>query len=191
MKLIIGLGNPGFIYRGTRHNIGFSVVKALSKNSKIALKKENRIPASSGKGVIGGQEVLIAMPLAYMNLSGRVILPLLEKYGIVPIDILVVCDDLDLEFGRQKIRQGGSSGGHRGLESIIQAMGDNAINRLRIGIGRPRQKTDAAEYVLSGFNRQERNALPLVIDRALDCCRCWVTKGINEAMNTFNAKEIK
>lgn len=191
MKLIIGLGNPGFVYRGTRHNIGFAVAKALAKSGKIALKKENRIAASSGKGIIGGHEVLIAIPLTYMNLSGAVIAPLLKKYSILPADILVVYDDLDIEFGRQKIRQGGSSGGHRGLESIIQALGGNSVNRLRIGIGRPQEKIDAARYVLSGFNRQERKLLLEITDSACSCCTSWVTHGIQETMNHFNAKETK
>jgi peptidyl-tRNA hydrolase, PTH1 family len=189
MKLIIGLGNPGFAYRGTRHNIGFTAVKALAKSAKIALKKENRIAATSGKGIIAGSEVLISMPLTYMNLSGTAITPLLKKYAISPADILVVYDDLDIEFGRLKVKQGGSAGGHRGLESVIQALGSTAVNRLRIGIGRPQEASDAAEYVLSGFNRRERPLLPEIIDRASACCRSWITHGIDETMNLFNAKE--
>lgn len=191
MKLIIGLGNPGFLYRGTRHNIGFSVVKSLAKSAHIALKKENRIAASSGRGVIEGHEVLIAIPLTFMNLSGTVLAPLLKKYAIQPADILVVVDDLDIELGRLKVRQGGTSGGHRGLESVIQALGMTAVCRLRVGIGRPQGRADASEYVLSGFNRRERETVHEMVEKACACCRSWVAHGIDETMNVFNAKEKK
>jgi PTH1 family peptidyl-tRNA hydrolase len=121
-----------------------------------------------------------------MNLSGLAVAALLKKFGVVPQDLLVVCDDLDLELGKIKIRPQGSSGGQRGIESIIQRLRTQEFNRLRIGIGRPRTPQDAAKYVLSGFLRKEKTAAKQAEDDAVSCCMSWVTNGIVKTMNTFN-----
>lgn len=188
MKLIIGLGNPGILYKDSRHNIGFTVIRSLAKVYKIVLKKERGVLAITGKGRINGNEVFIAMPLTYMNLSGSAVISLFEKYNKEFEDILVVCDDIDLEFGRLKIRPSGSSAGHRGVQSIIDVLASEEFARLRIGIGRPNEKEETTKYVLSLFNKSEKQALKEVIIRAVDCCEIWVTKGVTESMNVFNKR---
>lgn len=186
MKLIAGLGNPGKTYINSRHNVGFLVVRALSESLKAPLKKEKGIPALSGKARISGDAVILAMPLSFMNLSGEPIRALIKRYEIQPHDLLVVCDDMDLEFGRLRIRPAGSSGGHRGLKSIIGNLDSEDFARLRVGIGRPGEDTQAQDYVLSNFLRREEKSLKDAIDRAGDCCRVWATEGVSKAMNMFN-----
>ncbi len=188
MKLIVGLGNPGLIYAFSRHNIGFSVVKNIAKSHKASLKRERGVLCKSAKLRIEGQAVLIATPLTFMNLSGIAVAGLLRKYKIDLADLLVVCDDLDLGFGRLKLRPGGSSAGHRGIQSIINSLRNNEFARLRIGIGRPLKNTDAADYVLSPFNRKESKQVREMIIRATECCSVWVTKGTTETMNIFNKR---
>ena len=189
MKVIVGLGNPGLIYAGSRHNIGFEVVKYLAKSGKIPLKKEKGVKALSGRGKIGPLNIALALPLTFMNLSGEAVKPLLKKYKVTASDLLVVCDDLDLGFGRIKIRPRGSSAGHRGVESIINSLKDDEFNRLRIGVGRPGEKTDTRDFVLSRFNRREKAAIPEIINKAAQCCREWIEFGATEAMNSFNRKD--
>jgi PTH1 family peptidyl-tRNA hydrolase len=187
MKLIVGLGNPGRIYAGLRHNIGSSVAKALAKRYKIALRREFRVPALSAKVRVDNLDFILAVPLVYMNLSGSAVSGLVKKHRIDLGDLLVVCDDLDLEFGRLRIRPAGSSGGHRGLQSAIQALGAKDFCRLRVGIGRPeREDKDAADYVLSQFTRREAKQVPEVICRACDCLELWIKAGVTKAMNIFN-----
>jgi PTH1 family peptidyl-tRNA hydrolase len=189
MKLMVGLGNPGRIYSGTRHNIGFTVVRGLSQAYKISLKKESRIPALSGKFRISGAEVILALPLTYMNLSGVAVAGLLKKYKIEARNLLVVLDDLDLELGRIKLRPCGSSAGQRGLQSIIASLGTKEFARLRVGIGRPAKAQEASEYVLAPFKAAEKEKIAQVLQEAQDCCLAWVNQGISRAMGTFNKKE--
>ncbi|OGX41058.1 MAG: aminoacyl-tRNA hydrolase [Omnitrophica WOR_2 bacterium RIFCSPLOWO2_01_FULL_41_12] len=188
MKLIVGLGNPGRIYIDSRHNIGFSVVRALNKACKIPLKKEQGIFSLSGRAKLNGCPVLLAIPLTFMNLSGKAVAALLKKYKIGLSDLLVVCDDLDLEFGRLKIRPAGSSGGHHGLQSIIDVLESDKFCRLRLGIGRPRPSVDPAQFVLSPFTKKEKIKLKEATENALDCCRIWAMQGISESMNIFNKR---
>lgn len=188
MKLIIGLGNPGILYKDSRHNIGFSVIRQLARQEKIPLKKERGILAIGGKGKIEGAEVYLAMPLTYMNLSGSAVISLFEKYKKEIEDILVVSDDLDIEFGRLKVRPAGSSAGHRGLQSIIDVLGSDEFARLRVGIGRPNEKAETTKYVLSRFNKAEKIELKEIINRSAECCKTWVTKGVTECMNLFNKR---
>lgn len=187
MKLIVGLGNPGNLYVNSRHNVGFLVVKALAQTHKILLKKEKGILSLSGKGKIEGQNIILAMPLTFMNLSGVAVGGLIKRYKIDPGNLLVVCDDLDLSLGRLKIKSHGSSGGHRGLKSTIESLKMDTFARLRIGIGRP-VRTDISAYVLSHFSKKEKAELGELIERACDCCRVWVAKGINKSMNIFNQR---
>lgn len=189
MKLIVGLGNPGRPYINSRHNIGFSVIGTLAKKYKIALKKEKNILALSGKGRIGGDCVILAMPLTFMNLSGIAVSGLLKRHRVASADLLVVCDDLDLEFARLRLRPFGSSGGHRGLKSVIDSLGTQEFSRLRVGIGRPAgESADEAEYVLSSFGRNQKIQVKELIAEAADCCAAWVNKGIIDTMNTFNKR---
>jgi len=205
VKLIVGLGNPGRIYARSRHNIGNAIVRALAREYGATLKKEPGIACLSGKCKIGGQNIVLALPLTFMNLSGLAVSAMAKKYkpegsGLASSsqshkielnNLLVVCDDLDLEFGRLKIKWSGSSGGHRGIKSIVDSVKSNAFCRLRIGIGRPSLDLDAAEYVLSSFAKKEKIQLIEITQRALDCCNAWVVKGVNAAMNIFNGAEKK
>ena len=188
MKLIVGLGNPGRLYADSRHNIGFSTVKALAKIYKISLKKESGNSSLSGRVKIGGQNVILATPLTFMNLSGIAVSGLLKKYRIDLADLLVVLDDVDLEFGRLKLRPSGSSGGQRGLQSIIDSIGSQGFARLRIGIGRPQQNLQTSQYVLSPFHKKEKEQVGQTIERAAQCCQAWVRKGVTETMNIFNQR---
>lgn len=209
MKLIVGLGNPGLLYANSRHNIGFSVIRALGKFYKAALKKDSATFSLSAKIKIKNQAVLLAMPLTFMNLSGLAVVTLLRKYRIDPNNLLVVCDDLDLELGRIKIRPAGSCGGHRGLESIIDSLGSEKLSRLRIGIGRPPHQLvsknvgkvnwsrgrpaahmDAVRYVLSPFSKREKDAVKEAVNKAVSCCQMWVSEGLAGSMNTFNQRRF-
>ena len=187
MKLIVGLGNPGNLYVYSRHNVGFLVVRTLARAHKILLKKEKGILSLSGKGKIEGQNIVLAMPLTFMNLSGVAVVGLLKKYKINPSNLLVACDDLDLSFGRLKIKSSGSSGGHRGLKSVIESLKMDAFARLRIGIGKP-VRSDISAYVLSHFIKKEKVELSEIIERASGCCGVWLTKGIDKSMNIFNQR---
>jgi len=191
VKLIVGLGNPGLTYAGSRHNIGFAIVKSLASSLKVSFKRDNSVLASVGSGKFGGHILILALPQTFMNLSGVAVGSLLKKFKARFEDLLVVCDDLDLDLGRMKIRQNGSSGGHRGLSSVIEHLGTQNFNRLRIGISRPRKNQDAAEYVLAGFSHKEKSIVQEIKVDALDCCRGWVEHGIVETMNTFNVRGEK
>jgi PTH1 family peptidyl-tRNA hydrolase len=184
VKLIVGLGNPGDIYAGSRHNLGFSAVKALAKRYKGSLKRDSSTAALSGRCRIEDEFVILAMPLRFMNLSGPAVKALIKRYAVDLKELLVVLDDLDLEFGRIRLRQSGSSGGHKGLSSIIASLGSPEFSRLRVGIGRP--KGAACDYVLSRFNKKEKEQLKVTMEIVCDCCRAWVAFGTTEAMNIFN-----
>ena len=189
MKLIVGLGNPGFIYSGTRHNLGYSVVKALARGHKAAFRKEPGIQALGARCRIQGNDVFLALPLTYMNLSGGAVKALMEKYAVAPHDVLAVCDDLNLEFGRLRIRPSGSAGGHKGIVSIINVLRSEEFGRLRIGIGRPAgAKKDAAEFVLSIFDRMDKGRLKDAFAEACSCSELWAGEGIVACMNTYNTK---
>ncbi len=189
MKLIVGLGNPGLVYTGSRHNIGFSVIKALAKEYKVSLKKESRIAALSGRCKIDSLEVILAMPLTFMNCSGQAVSSLVTKYRIESGDILIICDDLDLELGRLKIKLRGSSAGHKGIQSIIDSLSSNEFSRLRLGIGRPASRNvDISKFVLSGFTRKEAREKDKMVEDARNCSLAWVSEGGARVMNIFNKK---
>lgn len=188
MKLIVGLGNPGKIYADSRHNTGFQVVKALAENCGAHLKKDNAAYSLSGRCRIEGRDVILALPLTFMNLSGLAVAALLKKHKAGPEDLLVVCDDLDLESGRIKIRASGSSAGQKGLKSIIDSLKNRDFCRLRVGIGRPDEDKDAAEYVLSPFTKKEKEELRHTVEEAVECCKSWITHGIAATMNRFNKR---
>lgn len=190
-KLIVGLGNPGLIYAGSRHNIGFAVLKSLVSSLKINFKRDSSVSALVAKDKLFGLDVVLALPQSYMNLSGIVVKALFKKFKIIPENFLVVCDDLDLDLGRMKIRPQGSSAGQRGLESIIEHLGTQNFSRLRIGIGRPKTPQDAAKYVLAGFLRREKSAAKQIEEDAVSCCLSWVENGIVQTMNIFNTGDTR
>lgn len=190
MKLIVGLGNPGMEYADSRHNVGFEVIKCLAKTSKAVLKRDFGTKAFSAKLKIGPQQVILSIPMTFMNLSGLAVKQLIKKYKVEPGNLLVVCDDLDLELGRIKIRPSGSSGGQKGVQSIFDSLGTPDFARLRIGIGRPKRSTDACDYVLSQFSRREKEIVGPAMLKAAECCLYWVRYGIEKTMNNFNKKEL-
>ena len=189
MKFIIGIGNPDRRYDGTRHNIGFAVLDHLASTKKVKFKRQ-RFEAFTSTISIGGENVLLIKPLTYVNKSGRIIAPLITTYGSFENNLLVVCDDIDLPLGILRIRKKGSSGGHNGLKSIIDALGTSEFDRLRIGIGR-RTGVDAADYVLDNFTKQEQKIIQPAINNVCDAIEVWATVGIEQAMNRFNNKEEK
>ena len=186
MKLIVGLGNPGPQYTWTRHNAGFLALEALSQQ----LKARGHISANDhgwlAKIVIEDIECSLLMPTTFMNNSGLSVKRLVDRAGISLEDVLIVCDDLSLPFGKMRLRPSGSAGGHNGLKSIINDIGSNQFARLRLGIDEPKTGADAVDYVLANFTPAEKKALPDFINHALDCVTCWVTEGANVAMNRFN-----
>lgn len=188
MKLIVGLGNPGEAYAGTRHNIGFMVVDRLAAALDIAV-GSSMFQAQVGQGRIDCEKVILVKPQTYMNLSGEAVGALLRWFKLSPADLLVIYDDLDLATGKLRLRPGGGSGGHKGMQSIIDALQTDNFARLRIGIGRPPEPGEAAiDYVLGRFHGEEAKNLEDVLDLAQEAVICTVSKGINQAMNLYNRR---
>ncbi len=185
MRLIVGLGNPGSQYEGSRHNVGFRVIDALAKRAGVRV-GERRFRALLGRGEVNGQDVMLAKPLTYMNRSGFAVRAIVGWYGLEASDMMVVVDDMALELGRIRIRPKGSDGGHNGLRSIIELIGTEDFPRLRVGIGRPRPGEDAVSYVLGWFERKELAAVSEAVSRAADALEAWLDLGIDGAMNEFN-----
>ena len=202
MRLIVGLGNPGRTYRYTRHNVGFLLIDFLAKRWGVKIKRDLCIQASFGKGVVQDTEVILACPLCFMNRAGYSVNLMLRKYNLNPQeDMLVAFDDLDLEFGKIRIKPKGTSGGHRGVESIIKVLGCSDFARLRMGIGRPpplaktvspsKRDKEVIGYVLSNWAPEETELLSEYLERAADCCSAWVICGMKKAMDKFNSMPIR
>lgn len=185
MKLIVGLGNPGKRYEGTRHNLGFLVVDRLASQNGIVL-ESNLCDAWVGEGAIEGEKVMLAKPQTYMNRSGQAVGSLLQANGIATGDLVVINDDLDLPFGRIRIRPSGSAGGHRGLISIMESLAGAQFLRVRVGIGRPPEGMEPVEYVLEPFNSNELEGLSEFVARAAESVSCLVRDGIERAMASYN-----
>jgi PTH1 family peptidyl-tRNA hydrolase len=187
MFLIAGLGNPGRLYLHSRHNVGFHVVELLAKRRRLSF-EHRKAKALIARGRIGESDVVLAKPQTFMNLSGTSVVPLLRSLRLAPGDLLVVYDDLDLAVGTLRLRPSGSAGGHHGMESIIGGLGDREFPRLRIGIGRPgdRSPDEVAGYVLSDFSGAERTIMSEVYARAADAIECVVGEGLSVAMNRYN-----
>ncbi|MGB9880602.1 MAG: aminoacyl-tRNA hydrolase [Anaerolineae bacterium] len=185
MKLIVGLGNPGSSYARNRHNVGFQCVERFIRRHGLASEKI-MFKALVTAGQINSTKVVLARPLTFMNLSGQAVRPLLRWYHIALSDLLVVYDDLDLPLGKIRLRQRGGSGGHKGMRSIIEALGSEEFPRLRIGIGRPLHG-DPQDYVLSDFTPDESILMEDVYERAVNAIELFITEGIVAAMNKCNA----
>ncbi|MBN1882738.1 MAG: aminoacyl-tRNA hydrolase [Deltaproteobacteria bacterium] len=186
MKAVFGLGNPGDTYANTRHNIGFFVVDALAELVGVRLSKK-KFSAKTGEIHIGGERVFVAKPQTFMNISGRSVAQAAGFFRLEASDIIVVYDDMDLDFGKLRIRPGGGAGGHRGVKSIIDQLGDADFTRVRIGIGRPEGSDGSAVgHVLGAFSKGERAGLDEIIDRAVDAVRTIIISGTNVAMNQYN-----
>ncbi|MFC1658473.1 aminoacyl-tRNA hydrolase [Candidatus Omnitrophota bacterium] len=186
MRLIVGLGNPGLAYKYSRHNIGFLLIDRLAREWGIRLRRDLSARSYLGVGRVENKKIILARPICYMNLSGQSVALLLKKYALGPEDMLIVCDDLDLQWADMRIRPRGSSGGHKGVTSVIKALNSSDFARLRIGIGRPGKKNEVVSYVLSRWTKEEKKQLNENLEHAVACCRTWFSEGIDKAMNEFN-----
>jgi PTH1 family peptidyl-tRNA hydrolase len=189
VKLIVGLGNPGIEYQFTPHNMGFLAVDRIAEQAGVRVNNRN-CRAQAGRAALEGQEVLLAKPETYMNLSGASVRELVREYDANPEqDLIVIYDELDLPFGSIRIRQRGSSAGHNGIASVIGALGTQEIQRIRLGVGPDHPVGDGARYVLSQFKKSQYPMLDEVLDAAADAVRVILKEGIASAMNRFNRKE--
>lgn len=186
MKIVLGLGNPGKDYERTRHNLGFLVLDEIASTHVIGFVPRRSLESLIGKWKVGEEEVLLVKPQTYMNHSGRATLAVLQKFPVGIQNLVVVHDDLDLPFGRIRIRARGSAAGHRGVQSILDALGAEPFLRVRLGIGRPAVGLDATEYVLERFSAEESPRLQVTISRAADAVTCVLQEGAKAAMERFN-----
>ena len=186
MKLIVGLGNPGRKYAGTRHNVGFEALDVMAGRHRLDW-EGGPADALIAKWRAGG--ALLAKPLTFMNLSGHAVGELLRFFKIDAADLLVVVDDVALELGRLRARPSGSAGGHNGLKSLIGQLGGDGFARLRVGVGRGDARRDLADHVLARFEPEERPIIAEAVDRAAAAAELFVTEGIQAVMNRFNRKE--
>lgn len=182
--LIVGLGNPGEAYARHRHNVGFMCVDLLARRHSLSFRR-TRHRSLVAQGSICGREVTLAKPLTFMNLSGQAVAALVRHYHLPTEQLLVIYDDLDLPLGRLRLRPSGSSGGHKGLASIMEHLGTSNFPRLRIGIGRD-PTIDPADYVLSPFRPEEMELVQKVLEAAADAVEAVLTQGLQAAMNRFN-----
>lgn len=191
MYIIAGLGNPGAKYDGTRHNMGFDTIDLLVEEHKIP-SAGVQMKAMWGKGIIGGERVILLKPLTYMNLSGEAIGAFVRYYKIDPeSELIVIYDDIDQEPGQLRIRKKGSAGGHNGMKSIIQHLGTDKFARIRIGVGEKPAGWDLADHVLSRFSKEDRGKVDEAIEKAAKAAEMIVAGEIDEAMNAYNAKPKK
>jgi len=187
--LIVGLGNPGKRYEPTRHNIGFMVLEKLAAQLEIDIKQKS-FNALWGKGAIAGNNVLLAQPQTFMNLSGTAVRQLQSFFKTDISNLVVIHDDLDLPFGAIRLKAGGGTAGHKGLASIESELGTAGFIRVRLGIGKPVDKSRIESYVLEPFRKEERELLPDVIDRAADASAEIVLNGLQKAISKYQTKNI-
>jgi peptidyl-tRNA hydrolase, PTH1 family len=186
VKLIVGLGNPGIEYQFTPHNLGFLTIDCLANDVGAEVRNRN-CRALTARAVIEEQQVLLAKPETYMNLSGMAVRELVGKYEVDPAkDLIVIYDELDLPLGRIRIRQRGSSAGHNGMESIIGALGTQEFLRVRLGVGPDKKVSDGAKYLLSPFRKAQLKVVDEIIDTASEAVRVILKEGPGAAMNRFN-----
>lgn len=185
MKLLVGLGNPGHVYQGTRHNVGFEVLEVLAQRAGCPARRP-RFQADTAQATVRGTSVLLLWPLTWMNLSGSSVLAARDFYKIADSDMLVVCDDFNLPLDSIRLRPGGSAGGQNGLADILTRLGTTAIPRLRMGIGPVPRGWKSADFVLGRFAAEERDRVAVTLQRAADAAEAWVGLGIQAAMNAYN-----
>ncbi len=188
MKLVVGLGNPGARYRGTRHNVGFEVMDRLAARHGLGFGAWKTL-AEIVEWRRPGDRVWFVKPMTFMNLSGDAVQALTGFYKVDVADLLVVCDDVNLPEGRLRARPDGSDGGNNGLRSITASLGTDAYARLRIGVGRGDERRDLVDHVLSRFDPDEQPIINSAIDRAADAVEVWITDGLAPVMNRFNRPE--
>ena len=184
--LVVGLGNPGDRYASSRHNIGARVVERLSQRWGRRLRKVRFLAAEAAEGKLGGETVWLLRPAAFMNVSGPPVASFARKRK-VDVDRIVAChDEIDLSFGSLKLKQGGSTAGHNGLRSLVQALGDDGFHRVRLGVGRPPGREDPADYVLEPFAKRERDEADLLVEKAADAVETLIREGLGAAQDRFN-----
>lgn len=185
---VVGLGNPGSSYASTRHNVGFDTVDLLAERNNIRIKKI-KFKSVYGEGNIGSERVLLVKPQTYMNNSGMAVLDLYNFYKMPISNIIVIVDDIDIDFATIRIRAKGSAGSHNGLKSIIYHLQSEDFPRVKIGIGKKKEDQDLGDFVLSRFDVKEREQIDLAIERAALAVETIIKDGINKAMNEFNSKK--
>ena len=187
LYLIVGLGNPGKEYDGTRHNVGFALVERLAKGWRADWELKKKFSSRLAQVDRDGRRMVLCKPQTYMNASGEAVAAVCDYYKLSPKHVLILVDDADLSLGTIRLRPDGSSGGHHGLESIEQHLGTRAYARLKIGIGRREQDgRQISGYVLSRFASDEKKVVEQVLERASQQVECWLNAGVQEAMNKFN-----
>ena len=185
--LVVGLGNPGPQYAKTRHNVGFMVADVLAARIGVPFKVHKKSGAEVATGRLGGRSVVLAKPRCYMNESGRQIGPLAKFYSIAPGDVIVIHDELDIDFSKVRLKLGGGEGGHNGLRSVANALGSKDFQRVRIGIGRPPGRKDPAAFVLEPFSSIERTEVPTLCELAADATEMLLEVGLEPAQNQVHA----
>ena len=185
MKLIVGLGNPGRQYAGTRHNVGYDVLQLLGRRLNVE-RWRAQFEADVADGRLGDERVLLVAPTTYMNLSGRAVKAHLGFHKATAADVLVICDDLNLPSGKLRLRGSGTAGGQKGLQNIVDMLATTQVARLRIGIGRPVPPIDPSDYVLGRFAAEEKPAIDAACALAADAVELWVQQGLAAAMNKYN-----
>ena len=185
--MVVGLGNPGPQYAKTRHNLGFMVADLLAARMGTSFKLHKRSGAEVVTGRLGGRPVVLAKPRTYMNESGRHVGPLAKFYSVAPGEVIVIHDELDIDFGRVRLKLGGGEGGHNGLRSIANSLGTKDFQRVRVGIGRPPGRKDPAAFVLEPFKAAERPEVPALCELAADATELLVQVGLEPAQNQVHA----
>ena len=187
--LVVGIGNPGSLYQGNRHNVGFMCINEIARRNGISLNKKQS-QARTGEGAIGGVNVLLARPQTFVNLTGKAVGPLVRKYHVTPDRLIVIHDDLDLPPGKIRIRVGGSTAGHKGVRSTVDAIGHPQFVRVKVGIGRPEatddNQPDVIDYVLGDFTEEEKKVFETTIPQVSEAIGCILSEGVKAAMDRFN-----
>ena len=185
--LVVGLGNPGPRYETTRHNVGFLVADVLADRLGSGFKVHKKSGAKVTTGRLGGRSVVLAKPRVFMNESGRQVGPLAKFYSVAPADVITIHDELDIDFGRIRLKLGGGEGGHNGLRSVASSLGTKDFQRVRVGIGRPPGRKDPATFVLENFTAAERPEVGLMVEQAADATELLIQLGLETAQNTVHA----
>ncbi len=183
--LIVGLGNPGDRYEGTRHNAGFAALDYIAEKSSIRV-RDLKFKALTGRGTLGGRPVMLMKPQTFMNLSGTSVKEASDFYGVPPEKIIVISDDVNFEPGRIRVRRSGSDGGHKGLHNVIYALSSDAFPRVRLGVGKKPDEYDMADWVLSRMNKEEAEALVSVFGNVSDSVTMIIEGKIDDAMGKYN-----
>ena len=184
--LVVGLGNPGAQYAKTRHNVGFMVADVLAARMGAPFKVHKRSGAEVVTGRLGHRPIVLAKPRCYMNESGRQVGPLAKFYSVDAGDVIVIHDELDIDFGKIRLKIGGGEGGHNGLRSVANALGTKEFQRVRIGIGRPPGRKDPAAFVLENFGSTERPEVPVICEQGADACELLIEVGLEAAQNQLH-----